>query len=99
MPPTFLLVAFLILLSFAAPIVLVAALVLVVRPHTRGRGKTMLRWGVVAACATMAADVLLQAVLNDATTARGMLVGGGAAFTIACGIATIRHASGEQPSA
>ena len=98
MPPTFLLVSFIILLSFAAPIVLVAVLVLVVRPHTRTRGQTILRWGVAAGVATMVADALLQALLNDAPTTGGMLIGGGAAFTIACGIAMVRHAGGTQAS-
>ena len=99
MPPTFLLVGFIILLSFVAPIVLVGTLVLVARPPTRSRGQAILGWGVVAAFATMVANALLQALLDDAPTLGGMLIGGGAAFTIACGIAMVRHAGGKQASA
>jgi hypothetical protein len=98
MPPTFLLVAFIILLSFAAPIAFVGALVLRTRPHTRRLGERMLGWGGCAAFGTIAANAALQALLHDSPTQGGMLIGGGAAFTIACGVAIVRSDGGSQPS-
>jgi hypothetical protein len=98
-PPTFLLVAFLILLGFAAPLVLAGVLFLITRPQSRVLGQRMLRWGGVAAFGTMAADAVLQVLLKDVPTPGGMLIGGGAAFTIACGIAVFRRADHAQPSA
>jgi hypothetical protein len=37
-------------------------------------------------------------LLHDSPTQGGMLVGGGAAFTIACGVAIVRSDGGSQPS-
>jgi hypothetical protein len=86
MPPTFFLVAGLMLLALIGPLLAAGLLIASLVPATRDAARPVLRWGLIGAVAGLAVGALLS-LAADYSTSRtmleGMIIGGCTGFTIA----------------
>ena len=92
MPFSFLLVALFKLVAYLAPVVAVAGLLCLTRPHRRELGARLLRGGAAGAVAGAVVSAVIGALSGDAPTARGLLAATGFGFTVAATAIALVHA-------